>query len=209
MSIAPSPLSLKPVVLASSSPTRADMLRHAGVDFEVVSPELDEPAMIAALTSEHGPLPPPDIALVLAEAKAQEVARAHGDALVIGADQTLELDGRLLTKATTIEEARRTLLDLAGRTHALHSAVALVEAGETVWRHVETAWLTARSYSPRFVGRYLALVGADTLGSVGGYRLEGPGAQLFARVEGDWFTVLGLPLLPVLAELRRRGALLE
>lgn len=202
-------LSTEPVILASTSAPRAALLRAAGVMIEIVPSTIDEPSVVAAMQGAQGELPPADIAAMLAEAKAGDVGARRVDALVIAADQTLELDGALFTKASSVDEARRSLLALRGRTHALHSAAVLAFEGETVWRHTETAWLTMREFTPQFLGRYLAAVGDSVLDSVGGYHLEGPGVQLFEDFEGDWFSILGLPLMPLLAELRRRGAVAQ
>ena len=190
------------LVLASGSRIRADLLRNAGLNFEVDPAGVDERAVEAPLL-ESG-FPPADIAQVLAEAKAQDVSQRRGDDLVLGADQVLEFDGARLTKPDDMDAARRQLLALSGREHALHSAVAFARDGETVWRHVATVKLKMRSFGPQFIGRYLARVGHDALMSVGAYQLEGLGIQLFESIEGDYFSVLGLPLLPVLAELRAR-----
>lgn len=195
-----------PVILASQSATRARLLSGAGVPFTAVSPGVDEDsAKLGMLAEGSGPR---DIADVLAQMKAEKVSRRCAG-LVIGADQTLDLDGALLSKAQTVEQARATLLALAGRTHRLHSAVVLARYGETIWREVKTATLQVRSFSPAFLDDYLEREGEAVLDSVGGYRLEGPGAQLFARVEGDTFTVLGLPLFGLLEQLRLHGALLS
>jgi septum formation protein len=126
---------------------------------------------------------------------------------VIGADQVLELDGERLTKPADMEEARRQLLRLSGRTHQLHSAIACARGGGILWQHSETAHLTMRKFSPAFVGHYLAAIGAGALNSVGAYQLEGRGIQLFDKVDGDYFGILGLPLLPLLAFLRSEGVL--
>lgn len=193
------------VILASSSQTRAALLRRAGIDIRVDPAGLDESAMIAAMRDTDDPLPPEDVAAVLADAKAETVSARNPDTLVAAADQTLALGDRLFQKPADIDQARRQLLDLAGRTHALHSAVSLFRDGQFVWRHVDTAHLTMRGFSPEFLGRYLAAVGDDALSSVGGYQLEGRGAQLFDRIDGDYFTILGLPLLPLLAVLREEG----
>lgn len=195
-------LSLKPVVLASASRTRLEMLRNAGLQVEAIASGLDEGAVIEAVAAGPDGLPPADVAAILAEAKAQAVSETRPGAVVIGADQTLELDGELFTKPASMEEARRTLLQLAGKTHHLHSAVSLVSAGQTLWAHTATATLTMRTYSPAFVGHYSAAAGDAILHSVGCYQLEGVGAQLFERIDGDFFTILGLPLLPLLAKLR-------
>jgi septum formation protein len=199
-------LSTVPVILASASAPRANLLRAAGVTIEIVPSTIDEPSIVAALRGGGDDLPPADIAAMLAEAKAGDVGNARPDTLVIAADQTLELDGALFTKAGSIEEARRNLLVLRGRTHALHTCAVLAQEGQTVWRHSETAWMTMRDFTPQFLGRYLATVGDSVLESVGCYHLEGPGVQLFERFEGDWFSILGLPVMPLLEELRRRGA---
>ena len=128
-------------------------------------------------------------------------------ALVVGADQTLDLNGERLTKPADMEAARRQLLALSGRTHRLHSAVACARDGEILWQHSETVQLTMRSFLPAAVGRYLALAGEKALSSVGTYQIEGPGIRLFKRIEGDYFAILGLPLLPLLDVLRAEGEL--
>ncbi len=201
-------LSRSPVVLASSSPTRQKMLSDAGVAIEVVPPTTDEGAVIDAMSVEGDRPVPADLALILADAKAQSVSERLPGRLVLGADQTLELEGDLFRKPEDLAGAIRTLRALRARTHALHSAVSLALDGETVWSTVETAWLTVRDFSDGFLRAYIDQVGEDVLGSVGCYRLEGPGVQLFSRIEGDVFTILGLPLLPLLDELRRRDLLL-
>lgn len=193
------------IVLASSSPFRADILKNAGLAFEVKPAELDERAAEAPL-AETG-ASPQDVAQVLAEAKATEVSERAGDAWVVGADQTLSLGDEIFHKPDDMEGARRHLLALSGKTHQLNSAVVLARGGEVVWRHVATASLTMRKLDPAFIGRHLAAVGEKALSSVGAYQIEGPGIQLFERIEGDYFTIVGLPLLPLLAELRSRGAI--
>lgn len=200
-------LSLSPVVLASSSPTRKRMLEDAGLTIETVAPSTDEDAVIETLSVEGQPFPS-DVAAILAEAKAQSVSAARPGRLVLGADQTLELEGALYRKPEDLAGAIRNLRALRARTHALHSAVTLALDGETVWSTVETAWLTMRDFSDSFLRAYVDQTGDDILGSVGCYRLEGPGVQLFSRIEGDVFTILGLPLLPLLDELRRRDFLI-
>jgi septum formation protein len=192
-----------PLVLASASKARAQLLRAAGLSFETRPAPLDED-MIRATVEED--LEPEDVAEVLARAKAESVS-AGASALVIGADQTLELDGALITKAADMEEARRRLLELSGRTHSLHASVALARGGETIWTDTREARLVMRKLDPAFVGRYLAEAGDAALGSVGCYQIEGLGAQLFEKIDGDLFTIMGLPLLPLLAALRREGAL--
>jgi septum formation protein len=193
-----------PLVLASASAARAALLKAAGVDFEAVPAELDEGAIKNRLISQgEGPL---RVASALAERKALAVAR-NRRGLVMGADQTLELDGALVDKAKSPARARAQLEALRGRRHLLHSAVALAEGNDVLWRAHATARLAMRQFSDDFLQSYLARQGDSVLEVVGGYRLEGEGAQLFEQIDGDYFAILGLPLLAVLAELRRRGAL--
>ncbi|MEQ8402360.1 MAG: Maf-like protein [Roseitalea porphyridii] len=191
------------LVLASSSPFRAAILRNAGLAIEAESATVDERSIETPLL-EAG-LDAADVAQILAEAKASDVSSRRPGALVIGADQTMTLDGELLHKPADMEQARYRLLAMSGKTHTLHSGLALVRDGETVWRHVSAAHLHVRDLGPAFIGRYLASVGDRALQSVGAYQIEGEGIQLFDRIEGDHFTIIGLPLLPLLAELRARG----
>jgi septum formation protein len=149
---------------------------------------------------------PRDIADALAELKAIKVARSRPE-FVIGADQTLEFEGRLYDKAETLDEARERLKLLRGKPHKLHSAVVVAREGAPVWREVATATLVMRDFSDDFLERYLEVEGPASLGSVGCYRLEGPGAQLFSRIQGDYFAILGLPLLGLLEFLRQHGVL--
>ena len=191
------------VVLASTSPSRRALLEGAGVVFTARSPGVDEATAKAALLGEG--LGPRDIADALAELKAVRI-RA-GDGLVIGADQTLDLDGELIDKAETLDVARERLKRLRGRPHKLHSGVVVAQAGQPIWREVSTATLWMRPFSDAFLEDYLAREGESLLGSVGCYRLEDVGVQLFSRIEGDYFTILGLPMLGLLDLLRRHGAL--
>jgi septum formation protein len=193
------------IILASASEGRRMLLENAGVPFDVVRPDVDERAVEAAV--ENSGVTPSDLATILAEAKATEVSLRHPDALVIGADQTMALDDRLFHKPADMEGARRHLLALSGRMHELHSGVVLARAGIAIWRHVDTARLTMREMSPEFIGRYLSAVGNAVLQSVGGYQIEGRGIQLFETIEGSHFTIVGLPLLSLLAALRENGAL--
>lgn len=193
------------LVLASGSKIRSDLLRNAGIRLEVDPAGIDERAVEAPLM-EAGVLPE-DIALILAEAKANDVSERRKEDLVIGADQVLAFEGRRYTKPEDMEAARRQLLAFSGQTHTLLSAVVLSRNGVAIWRHVSAAHLTMRELTPAFVGHYLADVGTAALSSVGAYQLEGMGVQLFERIDGDYFTVLGLPLLPLFAELRRLGVL--
>lgn len=192
------------VVLASTSPARWAILKAAGVEFETQSPAVDEEAAKTFLAAEG--LTARDMADALAEMKALKVSRRRGG-LVIGADQTLDLDGALIDKAPTMLAARERLLALRGRRHKLHSAVVVALDGVVIWRQVETATLTMRSFSDVFLDQYLAAEGEEVLWCVGCYRLEGQGVQLFERIDGDYFSVLGLPLLGLLDLLRRYGAL--
>ena len=189
------------LVLASGSPHRAKLLRDGGLDFTVRPSKIDERAVETAVGDG---LPPEDLATVLAEAKAVDVSERHAG-LVLGGDQVLALDSAVLHKVEDMEEARRRLLRLSGRTHHLHSALVLARNGETVWRHVSTAAMTMQDLDPGFVGRHLAQAGHAVLSSVGAYQIEGPGVQLFERIEGDFFTIVGVPLLPLLDALRREG----
>lgn len=193
----------KGIVLASGSVHRRELLRNAGIDFTVEASDLDERAIEAPL-QESG-VSPEDVAAILAEAKATDVSTRHPGAIVIGADQTLSLGDEVLHKPASMEDARRTLLKLSGRTHHLNSAVVLVEDGVVTWRHVATAAITMRTLDPGFIGRYLAHAGQKALTSVGAYQIEREGIQLMESIEGDYFTIIGLPLLPLLKQLRERG----
>ncbi|MER0238355.1 Maf-like protein [Fulvimarina sp. MAC8] len=193
----------KGIVLASSSVHRRELLKNAGVDFITESAEIDERSVEAPLKDSG--VSPDEIAQILAESKAVDVSERHPKSLVIGADQTLSLGDTVFHKPANMEEARRALLTLSGKTHHLNSAVVLVENGEVVWRHTSIAALTMRELDPGFVGRYLAQCGQKSLTSVGGYQIEKEGIQLMEKIEGDYFTIIGLPLLPLLKELRARG----
>jgi septum formation protein len=195
----------KKIILASGSPFRRRMLEDAGIAFTVERPSIDERAVEEAVADTG--LRPDDLAQILAEAKAVDVSQNHPGAYVIGCDQTLSLGEELLHKPANMEEARRRLLKLSGRTHQLNSAVVIAQDGETIWRHVQVASMTMRDLDPAFVGRHLSAVGEAALSSVGAYQVEGKGIQLFDRVEGDHFTIVGLPLLPLLAKLRELGAI--
>lgn len=193
------------LILASASPFRKALLTHAGLDFQSQKPEIDERAVEAPLKDSGAT--PDDVALVLAIAKANDVSERNPGALVIGSDQTLSLGDEIFHKPADMEAARRHLLKLSGRTHQLNSAVAVVRDGETLWSHVGIASLTMRPLDPAFIGRHLARVGAKALQSVGAYQIEGEGIQLFEKIDGDYFTIVGLPLLPLLAALRNLGAI--
>ena len=192
---------MKSLTLASRSASRAEVLSSAGVDFTVSGSGVDEaPLKRQALATGATP---GEIALLLAHCKALSVSRRCAG-IVLGADQTLEFDGGLYDKVTTLEEARSRLLMLRGRRHRLHSAVACATAGRVIWRVVQSADLAMREFSEAFLDRYLVSNGESVLGSTGGYLFEREGAQLFEEVSGDYFVILGLPLLPVLRFLRSR-----
>lgn len=191
------------LVLASSSPTRARLLEQTGLSFEIVPPGVDETVIKEVLKSEE--TEPQDIAELLAETKAVEVSKQHGSALVIGADQVLAAEGETYDKPTNKEEAYATLFKLRGRTHQLISALALVKEGEVLWRYTETAELTMRNFSPEFLGNYIAHCGDDILTSPGAYRLEAFGIHLFETIKGDYFSILGFPILALLNFLREEG----
>lgn len=192
------------IVLASKSAARRAVLDGAGVAYEATVAGVDEDAVKAAMLAEgHGPR---EVADALAELKAIRVSRSR-PGLVIGSDQTLDLDGQLYDKAPDLAAARARLQLLRGKTHRLHSAVVVAKDGAPIWREIVTASLTMRDFSDAFLDDYLETEGPHALGSVGCYRLEGPGAQLFSAIEGDYFAILGLPLMGLMDLLRRHGEL--
>jgi septum formation protein len=191
------------IVLASKSAARGQLLKGAGVAFTAVGAGVDEDVLKAGLLRRGAA--PREVARVLAEEKAK-AGSLKEDGLVIGADQTLDLDGKLVDKAGSMAEARARLLEFRGRAHQLHSGLCVAQAGEILFSTVESATLSVRRFSDAWLEGYLGRGGEALLSSVGCYMLEGEGVQLFDRIEGDFFTVLGLPLLPLLDFLRRRGA---
>ena len=193
------------IILASKSKSRSDILAGAGLKFECVAPQVDEAAILESLKDSD--LGASDLAEILARAKAEAVSLKYGSACVIGGDQVLALDDRIFTKADGFEAARDTLLALSGRRHQLHSAVVVAIDGETRWAHVETVDMTMREMSPAFIGRYLGIAGEAVYRSVGAYEVEGLGVQLFDKIEGDHFTVRGLPLVALLNHLYETGVL--
>lgn len=189
------------IVLASTSVARQSMLHNAGLAFTIARPDVDERALVI----DNPQWPPRETALKLAEAKAMDVSCHHAGAFVIGADQVLSIGERIYGKPRDRAHCRQQLRELRGRTHSLISAVVLVRSGKTVWSHVAESRLTMRDYSDEFLETYLDAIGDDCVTSVGGYKIEGPGVQLFSTVSGDHFTILGLPLLPLLEKLREVG----
>lgn len=195
------------IVLASASGIRAGLLRQNGVAFEIVPARIDETAILEAMQSEAAPAR--DIADALAEMKALRVSQRMPGALVIGCDQVLVCEGRLFQKPTDLLEARAHLSTLRGKTHELLSAVVVCRDSRPEWRHIGRAQLTMREFSDAFLDDYVARHGDDLLATVGCYKLEEDGASLFSRVAGDYFSILGLPLLELLGFLRMRGMIGE
>jgi septum formation protein len=193
----------QPLILASKSAIRRQLLERAGLPVEIVPAEVDE----RGLEQAAGPLPPPEVAALLADAKARTVATGRPGRIIVAADQTLSCQGCIFSKPEGRDGARTQLATLRGRPHELHAAVAVFSGGRIAFRHVATARLTMRPFSDAFLEAYLDQMGEVACASVGGYQLEGLGVQLFDRVEGDYFTILGLPLLPLLGFLRQSGAL--
>lgn len=190
------------LVLASSSPFRRMLMKNAGLTFEHQAADIDEREIEAGLADAD----PATVATVLAEAKARNVSAVRPGSFVIGSDQTMSLGKRIYHKAADASEAKANLLSLSGKTHRLNSAVVIVLNGEVVWEHVGHADLTMRELSPEFIDDYMTLTGPDVLKSVGSYQLEGVGIQLFSKIDGDYFTIVGLPMLVLLQKLRELGA---
>lgn len=191
------------LILASTSPTRLQMLRAAGLDPTPVAPRVDEATIRDALVAEGAN--PRDIADALAEMKARKVAEKHPDALVLGCDQVLALDRQTFAKPKSPDDARRQLRELRGKTHKLLSAAVVYENAEPVWRHVSEARLTMHQVSDAYVDDYVERNWDSIRHSVGCYKVEEEGVRLFSAIHGDHFTILGLPLLPLLAWMGNRG----
>lgn len=193
------------LVLASASLSRAAMLREAGLEFEIRPARVDEDEIKRSLQAEGAS--PRQAAEALAELKAHRASGGDGDSFIIAADQMLACDGLWYDKPADLAQARAQLLSLRGKTHELTSAVVLARGGSVIWRHIDSAKMTMRDFSDGFLDAYLAQAGDTVLGSVGCYRLEGLGVQLFSRIQGDFFTILGMPLLPLLDVLRENKVL--
>jgi septum formation protein len=191
------------LILASTSVTRQRLLRAAGLGFTVEAAHIDETSIVESLAAEKAK--PRDVADVLAELKALKISNRRPEATVIGSDQVLSLGTEMFQKPVDRDAARLQLLRLRGGTHVLSSAVCVARGGSVVWRLVEEARLTMRVFSDAFLDAYLAEAGEDILGSVGAYHVEGTGIQLFSKIEGDAFTIQGLPLLPLIDFLRTHG----
>jgi septum formation protein len=196
-------LNSAPLVLASRSVARRTLLEAAGIPIALCPADIDERGLEARVRLQD----PAAVATLLAREKAAFVAKSHPGRLVLGADQTLALAAQRFSKPADRSAARAQIKALAGRTHALHAAVAFVQDDAVLFTHVETARMTMRPFTDEFLDRYLDAVGDAALTSVGGYQLEGLGVQLFERIDGDYFTILGLPLLRALDFLRRHGCL--
>ncbi|WP_136644844.1 nucleoside triphosphate pyrophosphatase [Tabrizicola sp. YIM 78059] len=191
------------IILASTSPVRLQMLRSAGLAVEAVAPRVDESAVRDALLAESAR--PRDIADALAEMKARKVAERRADTLVLACDQVLEIEGRILSKPESPEEAHEHLRLLRGRSHKLLSAIVAYEDAKPVWRHIGEARLTMHPVSDSYLDDYVARNWESIRHSVGCYKIEEEGIRLFSAISGDHFTILGLPLLPLLAWMRTRG----
>lgn len=189
------------IIVASTSLTRRSMLTNAGVAFTAVPSNVDERELVARNPSWK----PNDIALHLAKAKAADVAQSHPDSVVIGADQALTLGNKVYSKPTDEEDCCNTLRELRGKTHQLISSVVCVRGEDLLWSTTQQANLTMRNFSDKFLTAYVRKIGADCTTTVGGYKIEGLGVQLFEKIEGDHFTILGMPLIPLLAFLRQAG----
>lgn len=189
------------IILASKSKFRAQLLKNAGVKFTQQTADINEREIEEPLVTAN--MPPKDIAEILAIAKAQNVSQLNQTSVVVGSDQLLEFENELLHKVKDMEGARRRLLKFSGKTHRLHTSIAIVKDEEVIWSSVETAEIKFRNLTPEFIGRHLAEAGDDVLQSVGAYQIEGVGVQLFEEIKGDYFTIMGLPLIQLLEQLRR------
>lgn len=190
------------LILASASPFRKQMLASAGLMFDVVPAHIDERTVENGLISSGQAVDASGVAVALAISKGVAVSNVHPGALVIGCDQVLGFEGTLLSKADSVPAARAQLERLRGKTHTLHSGICLIRGGQVVWKHVEIARMTMRVFSNAWLDGYVARMGERLCWTVGGYEIEAEGIQLFERIEGDHFTIIGLPLLALLTQLR-------
>jgi len=195
----------KKLILASGSEIRRQLMENAGIPVRIIKPRIDEEMVKASLLAENAP--PRDIADTLAEMKALKISEKNPDSLVIGCDQVLDLGGQLLSKPASVEEARSQLQQMRGERHMLLSAAVICEGGKPIWRHIGQVRLRMRAFSDDFLDGYLDRNWPEISHCVGGYQLEGEGVRLFSRVDGDYFTVLGLPLMEMLNYLTLRGDL--
>ncbi|WP_039951884.1 Maf family nucleotide pyrophosphatase [Candidatus Bartonella washoeensis] len=191
------------LILASLSSYRAQLLKKAGLSFSIEGASFDEREVEKTAEVKT----PKELCCFLASAKAKNVSDRFPDALVLGCDQVLDLEGQIFHKVTSKKEARQRLYALSGKTHSLHSAVALFQNGQEIWVEAFSAHMSIRPLSPEFIERYLMRVGTDVLSSVGVYQIEGEGIHLFEKIDGDFFTIIGLPLLPLLVKLRHLGVI--
>ncbi len=194
---------MTPLILASSSQSRINMLKNAGLTFEVKPADIDERAIELDLKINNSS--PEQIAGKLASAKALSVSLNFNDSLVIGADQTLSVDGMQINKVDDLESAKDKIARLSGKTHCLHSAVCCNYNGSELWKFISTAYMSMRNLDSTEINNYISQAGTEILSCVGCYQLEGMGVQLFEKIEGDFFTILGLPLFPLLKFLREQG----
>lgn len=201
-------IEMPPLVLASASTGRAAILRNAGLSFQQRASDIDERQLEEALREKNrGAAPDPaELARSLASAKSVAVSTQFPDAIVIGADQVMFAAGAVMHKPQDLDGARRQLMTLRGASHSLHSAVSVAQAGSVLWTHADRAELTMREFSDAFLDEYCTLEGGRLLASVGCYHIEGRGIQLFSGIKGEIFTIIGLPLLPLLGYLRELGA---
>lgn len=197
------------LILASGSKGRADILNGTGLQFSQIVADVDEAGLRDALYAKNENVSPEEIAMVLGKAKAEIVSQSHLEAYVIGADQVLDFQGKIYEKPASIEQARENLLAFKGGEHYLHSAVCVFKNGVPIFEHIATATMTIRDFSEEFLDKYLEVAGDSVKTSVGAYRLEETGIHMFEAIEGDYFTILGLPVLPLLAFLRKENLVIS